>query len=106
MGDDNLGVMFIRQATRLFPKSLWENEAKFNGFYNTIKDTVDIMEPWRKVAPTSEGGGVFLNEADVQEPNWQADFYGASNYAKLLAIKRKWDPRDVFYATIAVGSEA
>ncbi|KAH7061650.1 FAD/FMN-containing isoamyl alcohol oxidase-like protein MreA [Paraphoma chrysanthemicola] len=163
-GADTLGVTFIRQATRLFPKSLWETDAKFNGFYNTIKNTVmsghtvggyhmspgnpfkvdnavntawrntqsflitanmvpdnatpaqlknasdtltfDIMESWRKTAPNSEGGGVYLNEADIQEPNWQADFYGAANYPKLLAIKRKWDPRDVFYATTAVGSES
>jgi hypothetical protein len=162
-GEDTLGVTFIRQATRLFPKSLWETEEKFEGFYDTIKSTVmnghtvggyhqapgnpfnvdnavnpawrttqsflitanmvpdnatpaqlknasdtltyEIMEPWRKIAPNSEGGGVYLNEADIQEPNWQEDFYGAANYQKLLAIKKKYDPKDLFYATTAVGSE-
>jgi hypothetical protein len=39
-GADTLGVTFIHQATRFFPKSLWETEAKFNSFYTTIKDTV------------------------------------------------------------------
>jgi FAD/FMN-containing dehydrogenase len=67
--------------------------------------TYEIMEPWRKIAPNSEGGGVYLNEADIQEPNWQEDFYGAANYQKLLAIKKKYDPKDLFYATTAVGSE-
>jgi hypothetical protein len=163
-GADTLGVTFIRQATRLFPESLWETEAKFNFFYTTIKDTVmnghtvggyhmapgnpykidtavneawrntqsflitanmlpdnatpaqsaeasnyltyDIIDSWRKVAPASIGGGVYLNEADIQEPNWQTDFYGAKHYPKLLALKKKWDPKDVFYATTAVGSEA
>jgi hypothetical protein len=163
-GADTLGVTTIRQATRLFPKSLWASEAKFEVFYSTIKNTVmsghtvggyhmapgnpsnvdnavnpawrnaqsflitanmvpvnatpaqlknasdtltfDIMGPWRDVAPNAEGAGVYLNEADIQEPDWQKDFYGAENYPKLLAIKRKWDPRDVFYATTAVGSEA
>ncbi|CAG5182752.1 uncharacterized protein ALTATR162_LOCUS10317 [Alternaria atra] len=162
-GADTLGVTNIRQATRLFPKSLWETEAKFNSFYTTIKNTVmnghtvggyhmapgnpsnvdnavneawrntqsflitanlvpenataaqfaeasdyltyDIMDSWRAVAPASEGGGVYLNEADIQEPNWQTDFYGAKHYPKLLAIKKKWDPKGVFYATTAVGSE-
>lgn len=69
------------------------------------KLTHEIMEPWRKVAPSSAGGGVYLNEADIQEPNWQVDFYGAEHYPRLLSIKSKWDPRDVFYATTAVGSE-
>ena len=64
------------------------------------------MDPWRKVTPSSVGGGVYLNEADIQEPNWQDDFYGPANYPRLLAIKRKWDPRDLFYATTAVGSES
>jgi FAD/FMN-containing dehydrogenase len=163
-GADTLGVTTIRQATRLFPKSLWASENRFEAFYHAIKNTVmsghtvggyhmapgnpfkvdnavnpawrnaqsflitanmvpenatpaqlknasdtltfDIMGPWREVAPNSEGAGVYLNEADIQEPDWQKDFYGAENYPKLLAIKRKWDPRDVFYATTAVGSEA
>jgi hypothetical protein len=162
-GADTLGVTFIRQATRLFPKSLWETEDKLNSFYNAVKNTAmnghsiggyhmtpgnplnmdnavneawrttqsflitanmlpdnatpaqfgeasdyltyNIMEPWRKVAPATEGGGVYLNEADIQEPNWQVEFYGANHYPKLLAIKKKWDPRGVFYATTAVGSE-
>lgn len=39
------------------------------------------------------------------EPNWQDDFYG-SNYPKLLKIKAKYDPHDVFYAFTGVGSEA
>jgi hypothetical protein len=68
--------------------------------------TFDMMQPWRDIAPYYTGGGVYLNEADIQEPDWQNDFYGANHYPKLLAIKQKWDPRGVFYATTAVGSEA
>ncbi|KAJ8108141.1 hypothetical protein OPT61_g8375 [Boeremia exigua] len=163
-GEDALGMTTIRQATRLFPKSLWETPEKFNSFYETIKNTVmsgasiggyhmapgnpfnvdnavneawrhtqsflitanivpenatpaqlknasdhltfEMMPSWREVAPYSVGGGVYLNEADIQEPDWQVDFYGAKNYPKLLVIKQKWDPKGVFYATTAVGSEA
>ena len=67
--------------------------------------TFDIMTPWREVAPSEAGGGVYLNEADIQEPDWQTDFYGAKHYPKLLEIKKKWDPKGLFYATTAVGSE-
>jgi Na+/H+ antiporter NhaB len=38
-GADTLGITSIRQATRLFPKSLWETPEKFNAFYETIKNT-------------------------------------------------------------------
>ncbi|RYP80263.1 hypothetical protein DL769_002565 [Monosporascus sp. CRB-8-3] len=63
-----------------------------------------VMGPWREVAPASEGGGAYLNEAHPMERNWQREFYG-EQYGRLLSIKRRWDPRDVFYAMTGVGSE-
>lgn len=48
--------------------------------------------------------GAYMNEADVNEPDFQQSFYG-DNYERLLSIKRKYDPNDVFYAKTAVGSE-
>ena len=65
----------------------------------------NIITPLRAVAPESAFGGSYLNEANVDQPDWQAAFYGAANYARLLGIKSKYDPRHVFYATTAVGSE-
>ncbi|KAF2015808.1 isoamyl alcohol oxidase-like protein [Aaosphaeria arxii CBS 175.79] len=64
----------------------------------------DVIGPWKKVAPDSEFGGSYLNEANVVEPDWQSSFYGVQ-YPRLLELKKKWDPRSVFYATTAVGSE-
>lgn len=48
--------------------------------------------------------GAYMNEADVNEPNFQQSFYGV-NYERLLSIKRKYDPNDIFHAKTAVGSE-
>ncbi|OJD30446.1 fad binding domain protein [Diplodia corticola] len=53
------------------------------------------------LAPES---GCYSNEGDFRQPNWQRYFYG-TNYAKLREIKKKYDPSDLFYAAIAVGSE-
>ncbi|KAF5850704.1 hypothetical protein GGP41_010362 [Bipolaris sorokiniana] len=64
----------------------------------------NILQPWRDISPVSEGGGTYLNEAHVDEKDWQESFYGGY-YPRLSEIKRKWDPNDVFYATTAVGSE-
>ena len=62
------------------------------------------LAAWRAVSPEAEGGGSYLNEAHVMEPNWRESFYG-TQYAELLRLKRLWDPKAVFYATTAVGSE-
>lgn len=50
------------------------------------------------------GGGAYLNEGDYQQPEWQSVFYG-KNYRALTAIKDRYDPFHLFYATTAVGSE-
>lgn len=63
-----------------------------------------MLEPWRQVAPASAGGGSYLNEAHVMEPDWQVAFYG-EQYPELLRLKKVWDPNGVFYATTGVGSE-
>lgn len=64
----------------------------------------NILQPWHDISPVSEGEGTCLNEASVMEPEWQESFYGGY-YERLNEIKRKWDPKYVFYATTAVGSE-
>lgn len=45
-----------------------------------------------------------MNEANWQQPDWQHLFYG-ENYEKLLSIKDKYDPQQLFYAHTAVGSD-
>ncbi|EME39010.1 hypothetical protein DOTSEDRAFT_48443 [Dothistroma septosporum NZE10] len=60
-----------------------------------------IMAKWRELSP---GAGAYLNEADRSEPNFQWAFWG-SKYPRLAELKKKWDPRDLFWAATAVGSE-
>lgn len=60
-----------------------------------------VMNPIREATPS---GGSYYNEGDVQEPGWQNAFFG-SNYEKLVAIKRKRDPWELFWAPATVGSE-
>ncbi|KAJ7621434.1 FAD-binding domain-containing protein [Roridomyces roridus] len=50
--------------------------------------------------------GSYSNEADVLEPHFQTTFFGpAPNYAKLSAIKSRYDPGDLFIVGAGVGSE-
>ncbi|KAM7194560.1 FAD binding domain containing protein [Naviculisporaceae sp. PSN 640] len=57
---------------------------------------------WKALTP---GGGTYMSESDYIEPDWQRSFHG-DKYKRLLDIKKKVDPWDVFYATNAVGSES
>ncbi|KAI4281020.1 MAG: hypothetical protein L6R38_003993 [Xanthoria sp. 2 TBL-2021] len=58
-----------------------------------------------KLTAVTRNSGTYMNEADFHLASWKQDFYG-QNYAKLRAIKTKYDPGNLFYATTAVGSDA
>lgn len=59
------------------------------------------MAPIRRVTPDS---GSYVNEADYFEPDWQRSFWGP-HYDRLLAVKRRYDPDNVFRIHHAVGSD-
>lgn len=63
------------------------------------KEMVEALQTWRDITP-----GTYLNEADINEPEWQQSFYG-DNYEYLYELKQTYDPWGVFYAIGAVGSE-
>jgi FAD/FMN-containing dehydrogenase len=50
------------------------------------------------------GSGIYLNEGNFQQVDWQSEFYG-ENYPALARIKARYDPDGLFFATTAVGSE-
>jgi FAD/FMN-containing dehydrogenase len=59
------------------------------------------MKVLRAATPAS---GSYVNETDYFEPDWQRSLWGA-HYARLLAIKRRYDPTNVFTCHHCVGSE-
>ncbi|KAM5346283.1 hypothetical protein ACJ41O_009288 [Fusarium nematophilum] len=65
------------------------------------KLTNDLVQRLKDISP---GAGGYLNEGDVMDPEFAKTFYG-DNYGRLVEIKRKIDPKDVFWAPTAVGSE-
>ena len=58
----------------------------------------------RLIRGATPGAGTYFNEADYFEPDWQQAFWGA-NYDRLLTIKRKMDPHNLFRVHHGVGSE-
>jgi FAD/FMN-containing dehydrogenase len=54
-----------------------------------------------KVAPHA---GSYVSESNYFNPRWQDAFWGA-NYARLSAVKAKYDPQGLFFVHHGVGSE-
>ncbi|RSM10845.1 hypothetical protein CEP52_003301 [Fusarium oligoseptatum] len=64
--------------------------------------THEFMPQIEAVTP---GSGTYMNEADFNQLNWQETFYG-DNWSRLASIKKKWDPKSLFYNLKGVGSDA
>ncbi|KAI0446173.1 FAD binding domain protein [Xylaria telfairii] len=81
----------------------WDYQGTLQNNNNAQDYLLDVTVPALKaLAPD---GGAYLNEANRLQEDWKGSFYGA-NYGKLEAIKKKYDPHDLFYANTAVGSDA
>ncbi|KAF2258397.1 FAD-binding domain-containing protein [Lojkania enalia] len=91
----NAVVMSAYSMPYSFDVAFSEMQARQDYITNTVMPIVE------KVTPNA---GAYINEADYQQPDWQDVFYGA-NYPKLLRIKKKYDPKGIFFNKIAVGSE-
>jgi len=48
--------------------------------------------------------GSYVSESDFFQSDWQQSYWG-SNYARLLAVKHKYDPTGLFFAHHGVGCE-
>ncbi|OAA56541.1 FAD-binding, type 2 [Niveomyces insectorum RCEF 264] len=85
--------------------SLWTYEPgaclSAAGRQQAQKTLTQLGAALRAASPNS---GVYANEGDVNEPNWQEAFWGA-NYKKLYDIKTKYDPNGVFWSPATPGSE-
>ena len=48
--------------------------------------------------------GAYVSESNFFKENWQQAYWG-SNYARLVSVKRKYDPTGLFFVHNGVGSE-
>ncbi|GJC81678.1 FAD-linked oxidoreductase ZEB1 [Colletotrichum liriopes] len=73
-----------------------EKKADLQNVLTNIQD-----EAMRQAGPE---GCTYVNEADPFQPNWQDAFWGPV-YPTLLSLRKKWDPKGVFYAVATPGTE-
>ena len=53
---------------------------------------------------TKYGRGVYFNEPSAYLPDWKQQYWGG-HYDKLLTVKQKWDPANIFTCLHCVGSD-
>lgn len=77
----------------------WINGISRQGKDDLSKAVQDAADSYRKY-----GTGAYINEASVDEVDWQGAFYGGGdNYKKLLEVKKKYDPNNAFLVWKGVG---
>ena len=69
--------------------SAWEDPADDGANVQWVRDYSAAM------APHSEAGG-YINFMDSDDTSRVQENYG-NNYARLVEVKRKYDPRNVFH---------
>jgi FAD/FMN-containing dehydrogenase len=87
-----------RPAYPGMPTAKIDNEASRKDAHMIDLATAELF----KVAPNA---GSYVSESNYFNPRWQ-DAYWGNNYAKLRAVKAKYDPDGLFFVHHGVGSEA
>ncbi|HUJ60052.1 MAG TPA: FAD-binding protein [Kofleriaceae bacterium] len=63
-----------------------------------------VVAAMKPIIAATPGAGSYVNETDYFEADWKRAFWGG-NYARLLAIKHKYDPDGVLFCHHCVGSD-
>jgi FAD/FMN-containing dehydrogenase len=81
--------------------TLWDGTRWDDMLADQKRITNEFMPQLEAITP---GSGTYMNEADFNQPNWKEVFY-STNWDRLLAAKKKWDPKSLFYNHMGVGSD-
>ncbi len=65
----------------------------------------DINKAMDELLKVVNKPGSYVSESDFFERSWQQSFWG-TNYPRLAAVKKKYDPAGLFFVHHGVGSEA
>jgi FAD/FMN-containing dehydrogenase len=97
----SLNPAWRNTLVHLIVAASWQDgspQAVIDAVYRDITAKTDVL---RRLAPET---GAYFNEPDYYEEQWQHVFFG-ENYARLLKVKTRFDPRNLFWCHHCVGSE-
>ncbi|KAF7364665.1 FAD-binding domain-containing protein [Mycena venus] len=89
--------------THLIVVNIWEDTAALADI-NRLRHEFQNSQLTFLEQLSGPNAGSYSSEGDIFEPDFMTTFYGP-NYAKLSAIKNKYDPFDLFIVAVGVGSE-
>lgn len=101
----------VANSTSVTPgwyKSIWHITTGVSYAYNSTlaerKQAVDrALQLTKTLKDISPNTGAYMNEANPFTPDWQEDFWGMENYARLLDIKERYDPDRLLLCWRCVG---
>ncbi|EJF63609.1 FAD-binding domain-containing protein [Dichomitus squalens LYAD-421 SS1] len=84
-------------VTPAWRDAIWHLSIKWQFQYNDkLEERVEgyrtLSAHIQKFRDLTPGSGAYFNEGDVYEPDHENSYWGADNYRRLLAVKRKYDP--------------
>jgi hypothetical protein len=68
------------------------------------KSREQIHKCMNELRAITSNGGAYVSESNFFEEGWQHSYWG-SNYPRLAAVKKKYDPAGLFFVHNGVGSE-
>jgi FAD/FMN-containing dehydrogenase len=93
----------------------WRNSYWLAGFANAYAWDASMAERRNKaqqiqqlaldLADLAPDGAAYTNEANPWQKNWQREFWGEANYARLVGIKARYDPDGLLRCWRCVGFE-
>ncbi|KAF8599094.1 FAD-binding domain-containing protein [Ceratobasidium sp. AG-I] len=78
----------------------WTDDTPDSEIEKIKRSTTELGQKLGKIAGLDDAA--YFNEADPLEPQWKKAFFG-SHYDRLLSIKRKLDPQNLFTCNRCVG---
>ncbi|TGO24707.1 hypothetical protein BPAE_0096g00130 [Botrytis paeoniae] len=102
VGVDNAVLPAWRKTTlHTMQGTSWTAPTNFITMASARAKLSELQLAWKAVTP---GTGAYLGECDIEEVDWQYNFYGI-NYDRLLRIKDATDPWSLFWTKTGVESE-
>lgn len=97
----------LKNAIEILDKSLLENKNikndndKIQEMYNLIMEYARISKEkvYKGIQILKENIGdnsTYINHSDYNEERWERNFYGDKNFKKLVELKNKYDPNNLF----------
>lgn len=68
-------------------------------------NAVRIRKSMNEILKLVPNAGAYVSESDYFQSNWQTAYWG-KNYPRLEAVKKKYDPKCLFFVHNGVGSES